>query len=39
MIEIERASERLKIVIWTSKPGMVIYVNNKTVYVTPKIPQ
>lgn len=22
-----------------SKPGMVIYVNNKTVYVTPKIPQ
>ena len=22
-----------------SKPGKVIYVNNKTVYVTPKIPQ
>ena len=35
-IEIERDDKRVRLHIHCAKPGMVIYVNNKTVYVTPK---
>ena len=38
-IEIERSAKRIKLIIHTAKPGMVIFTHNTTVYVDPKLPE
>ena len=36
---IERSAEnKIKVTVLTARPGMVIFTDNRTVYVTPKLP-